>query len=219
MSDSPCPLCNEPSGLFHSFQRKTGGERSFSLCRHCSFVFQNEATLPGAGEERERYELHRNDPDDKGYLNWLEGFVKAAVTPWYTGGRILDYGSGPRPVLSELLSSRGLPVSSYDPYFAPLWPEDGPFSMILLCEVLEHVHNPLNDFRRLCSSAGEGAVLSVMTQFLPSLDAGDFKSWWYKEDPTHIRFFTPESLEMLGEKTGWRLISENSKSIAVFRKK
>ncbi|MDC7241143.1 MAG: class I SAM-dependent methyltransferase [Spirochaetales bacterium] len=216
MSQEICPLCSEPAGPFYEITRKTGGFRSFSHCPSCSFVFQDR--LPEEEEERERYELHRNNPEDKGYINWLESFVKSAVLPWYESGQILDYGSGPRPVLTELLSARGYSVSSYDPYFAPSWPEEGPFSLILLCEVLEHINDPVSDFRRLYDAADEGAVLSVMTQFLPSNSRDDFKGWWYKEDPTHIRFFTPLSLKILGEKSGWELISENKKSLAVFRK-
>lgn len=195
-------------------------ERFFYLCPSCSLVFQTEESLPLPVEERTRYELHINDKEDEGYHNWLSSFIKSSVTPWYHEGRILDFGSGPQPVLSDLLKTKGYPVFSYDPYFAPRWPEENEasFSLILLCEVLEHIHDPVKEFKRLRSIAAEGAILSLKTQFLPSLRSDDFKGWWYKEDTTHIRFFNPESLKVLGEISGWDLMNQDGKSLAVYKK-
>lgn len=215
MADEFCPLCSTGGNYFYQVMEKG---RTFFLCPSCKLVFQSVESLPGADEERSRYELHRNDKEDEGYRNWLGSFIKSSVIPWYKNGDILDFGSGPRPVLTEILESKGYSVFSYDPFFAPLWPEQRAFSLILLCEVLEHIHDPLKEFRRLGAVAADGAVLSLKTQFLPSLNPHDFKGWWYKEDTTHIRFYSPESLKALGENSGWDLMSQDGKSLAIYKK-
>jgi len=184
----------------------------------CSLVFQERSTLPNAEEERTRYTLHRNNEDDDGYLRWLQSFIDLAVTPWYQGGTVLDFGSGPNPVLTGMLRSQGINTYNYDPFFAPEWPLRNDFSLILMCEVLEHIHDPILAFDRLFEGSADKAVLSVKTQFLPSLDKKTFEKWWYKEDPTHIRFYTPRSLQFLGEATGWFLVKHDLSSLAVFMK-
>ena len=212
---SLCPLCSTQADFFYHHSKQG---RSFQLCGNCLLVFQ-EGGLPSSDEERSRYELHNNSPADSGYRKWLESFIRKAVVPYYQTGNILDFGSGPRPVLSEILEQMGYPVSSYDPYFSPCWPGEGPFSLILLCEVLEHVYDPVKAFRRLVSAAAGDARLVVRTEFLPSFRAEDFGTWWYKEDITHVRFYSELSLRTLGEKSGWELEREDGSSQAVFRLK
>lgn len=230
MPQDICPVCSSEADSFYSIGPKhssqSSSERLFCLCPACSLVFQSASTVPEPEEELARYELHQNDIESEGYRKWLASFIRSSVYPWYESGRILDFGSGPRPVLTELLEAEGLPVTSYDPFYAPEWPvtEEGgepgrqAFSLILLCEVLEHVHNPVFEFKRLGSIAAENALLSLKTQFLPAGGSGVFKEWWYKEDSTHIRFFNPESLRVLGEKSGWELIQQDGKSLAVYKK-
>lgn len=215
-----CPVCSSESDHFFLKETKGAGERAFRCCPTCSLVFQTAGTLPSAEEEHARYRLHRNDGEDEGYRNWLESFIEKSVIPWYGGGNILDFGSGPRPVLSDILKARGLPVYSYDPFFAPRLPvpSGGAFSLILLCEVLEHIQDPVTAFRMLFQKAAEGACLSLMTQFLPSHAPSDFRGWWYKEDPTHIRFYSDDSLRALGQASGWTLHRLDGQSRAVYKK-
>ncbi|MDC7235538.1 MAG: class I SAM-dependent methyltransferase [Spirochaetales bacterium] len=183
-------------------------------------MFQTTDTLPASEEEKARYELHQNDDTDEGYVRWLTSFINSSVIPWYKQGSVLDFGSGPQAVLTDLLRDRDYPVYSYDPYFSDRWPEEGePFSLILMCEVLEHVNDPAEVFRRLFSVSAEGAVISLKTAFLPSSgQVGDFKGWWYRQDITHIRFYNPQSLKVLGENSGWKLIRQDGKSLAVYEK-
>ena len=209
---SACPLCGFASKPFYHHKKQN---RSFRICKGCALVFQ-DGELPSAEDERSRYELHNNDPDDPGYRKWLESFVRKAVVPHYESGHILDFGSGPRPVLTEILEEKGYPVFSYDPFFSPRWPEEGPFSLILLCEVLEHIYDPVDAFATLAESAEPGARLVVRTEFLKSTEPGLFSSWWYKEDITHVRFYSPSSLASLGERSGWSLEDHDNSSLAVF---
>lgn len=209
-------MCGEKGASFFNLPRK---HREFHVCSYCTLVYQEKSTLPTREEERDRYEKHNNDPKDEGYRNWLQSFVVSSVLPWYRSGSVLDFGSGPRPVLSEMLSQQGYPVVPYDPYFAASWPLEKEFTLILLCEVLEHINDPVPVFRKLRSLAADDGILSLKTQFLPGPEESQFKGWWYKDDPTHIRFYNPSSLKVLGEKSGWELISGDDKSLGVFQKK
>jgi len=45
-----------------------------------------------------------------------------------------------------------------------------------------------------------GGVLAVMTKILD--DQVDFKSWYYKDDPTHICFFSRNTMNHLAKAWG-----------------
>ncbi|OQY35446.1 MAG: hypothetical protein B6241_00660 [Spirochaetaceae bacterium 4572_59] len=210
-----CPLCSSRSDHFYHNSKQN---RNFYLCPDCSLIFQGRASLPDELEEKARYELHHNSGGDQGYISWLERFISEGMDPWYSGGAVLDFGSGPRPVLTDMLKRKGLDVCSYDKYFSPTWPEGRTFSCILLSEVLEHLVDPLSEFRKIASLSETGAKIILQSAFLQNYDKKCFGSWWYKEDVTHIRFYSASSLQMLGLKSGWNLEYQDGRSLAVFRK-
>ncbi len=174
-------------------------------------------------EEKARYENHHNDPSQEGYRKWLEGFARKAMAFWDGRGTVLDFGSGPRPVLADLLREQGHEVFHYDPFFSSRWPAEGePFHLLLLCEVLEHVTRPVESLKMLGEKSVQGSLLALQSLFLPrEEEAGRseaFARWWYRQDITHIRFYNPASLKVLGEASGWRLVKEDGSSFALFEK-
>ena len=212
---SLCPLCGSRGEHFYYYSRQ---KRDFYLCPLCRLLYQETSSLPDEEEERARYSLHRNSEEDKGYVEWLERFISRAVLPWFRGGSILDFGSGPEPVLSRLLAGQGRDVYSYDKYFSPSWPGDRTFSFVILSEVLEHLADPLKEFRRIASLTEKNGRIVLQTSFLRFFNKEWFGSWWYKEDVTHIRFYSASSLIMLGQQSGWTLEYQDGRSIAVFKK-
>ncbi len=210
-----CPVCRSRGQEFFYLKKKN---RSFRLCTSCHLVFQTGETLPSSGEEQGRYELHRNDGNDQGYTRWLESFLDRGFYPWYKGGNVLDFGSGPEPVLTDLLNNQGIQTVPYDRYFQPLWPEDQSFSMIILSEVLEHLIDPVREFTKIASLCDRGARLVFQTAFRRNSSPQWFGSWWYKEDITHTRFYNAESLMALGEQSGWSLIYQDGRSMGCFQK-
>lgn len=211
---SLCPVC---AGVSDRHYENPKQPRLFRLCRSCRLVFQE--TLPSPEEERSRYALHRNSREDRGYRQWLETFLAKGVLPWDPGGPVLDFGSGPEPVLSEMLRERGREVFSYDKYFAPRRPREERFGLVLLSEVLEHLGDPAEEFRRIAAQTLPGGRLVLQSSFLRSFAPAWFGSWWYKEDTTHIRFFSASSLTALGEASGWTLLYQDGRSLGVFQKK
>jgi hypothetical protein len=61
--------------------------------------------------------------------------------------------------------------------------------------VLEHLSEPMEEVSRLSGMLNNQGYLAIMTQILtPQVD---FSSWYYKNDPSHIGFFTKKSLNFL----------------------
>lgn len=76
--------------------------------------------------------------------------------------------------------------------------------LIYMIHVVEHLENPLSCFRRLSAAARKGALLYLVTPNGRSAGLRIFgESWWHLEDPTHLRFFTPQSICACLRKAGF----------------
>ncbi len=111
----------------------------------------------------------------------------------------LDFGSGPEPVLAKLLGARGYKMQIYDPYYAP---EQGVLAQthhfITCSEVIEHIYAPAQQLASLWGCLAPRGLLGIMTSLVP--DAIDFATWRYKDDPTHVRFYSMRTFEWLAHK-------------------
>ena len=95
-----------------------------------------------------------------------------------------------------MLEEQGHSVELYDKYYTNDHSVfDKEFDFITLTEVLEHLYDPIFELERLTSILKPKGVLAIMTQTLTQ-DV-DFKTWYYKNDPSHIGFFSQKSLEFL----------------------
>lgn len=207
-----CPIC-QSSCAMESDQKN----RIYHICSSCRFTFLDKKFHISSDEEKKRYELHNNDPEDQGYRKWLSAFIDQAVKPYAaSGSMILDYGSGPEPVLASLLREEGYSVQIYDKYFAPQ-EVSGSFAMITSTEVIEHVDDPIALLKKMKSLVIRGGHVSLKTSFRPSGD-GDFFKWWYREDSTHISFFTVASIEKMAEITGFSVRFCDNRSVMVLQK-
>ena len=91
---------------------------------------------------------------------------------------------------SEGLERANLPSESLD--------------LIYMIHVAEHLENPLSCFRKLFAAARKGALLYLVTPNGHSAGLRIFgESWWHLEDPTHLRFFTPQSICACLKKAGF----------------
>lgn len=193
-----CPLCGR-NGL------KTFTTQSdhvlYGQCQYCRYVSRDPSDRMSALDEKKRYLLHHNRPDDPGYVSWLSNFLKFAMDPVPPrNGRILDFGSGPEPVMAEMLRKRGWSVDIEDVFFAPAR-RPGPYALITAVEVFEHLADPKSVLKDLAGRLEPNGRLCISTEFLPAR-RGDFDSWHYRSDATHIGFFTKEGLTAAAEIVG-----------------
>lgn len=209
-----CPICG-----FRGVARVETPRALFHRCGRCLFVFRDPAQRPTEDEAVRRYALHRNSPDDAGYVSFLSSIVDKAVAAAGPGvRRVVDWGSGPVAVGSRLLAARGFSVDSWDPHFnAAREPDTDAYDLALCVEVAEHFFDPAADFSALAARLRPGGVLALHTHFVPAED-GVFKSWWYKEDPTHVSFYSPAALERLARVSGLAVLAFESDRLAFFRR-
>lgn len=186
-------------------------------CKDCDFIFSSK--LPTIKQEQKQYSHHNNSLENSGYVEMFEKFIDTAITPYTNiSEQILDYGSGPEPVLSYLLNKRGFNVQIYDPIYAKDESfKDKKFSTIVSTEVFEHLHSPHETIKELVEQLDDGAILSFQTMFHPE-DNEKFLNWWYRRDPTHVGFFSHKTVEKMQDIFKLTLLKIDDKNIAVFRK-
>lgn len=207
-----CPVCGcEEVAHFQTVQG-----RSYYRCSRCRATFLSHDQLPTPEQERERYDQHRNDPEDPGYRDFLRRLARPLIKKLPEGAEGLDFGSGPGPALARILSETGYRVACYDPFYAP---EPSPlkrqYDFITATEVLEHLHSPAKTLTLLDQLLRPGGYLGVMTEFLT--DDSRFAGWYYRQDATHVVFYCEKTLETIATDMGWE-IEIPRKNVAIYRK-
>ncbi len=193
-----CPVCR--AGPAEAFPVPGGG--GYWLCRGCEAVFLDSARHPRREEERKRYLLHENDPDDPGYRAFLWRLAGPLLERLAPGREGLDYGCGPGPALARILEEAGHRVRLYDPFFHPDHSAlERRYDFIACSETAEHFHRPAEEFERLDGMLRPGGWLAVMTCFRP--EDRDFAGWHYRLDPTHVVFYREETFRRLAGRFGW----------------
>mgnify|MGYP000075434650 CR=1 FL=1 len=76
----------------------------------------------------------------------------------------------------------------------------GEYDFITATEVVEHLHRPAFELERLWSLLRPGGWLGIMTSRHDS--AQDFLTWHYRNDPSHVIFFSERTFGWLGDE--WR---------------
>lgn len=169
-------------------------------------------------QEKRRYSLHQNSHEDKGYVSMFERFIKVAVTPFRSGLiKGLDFGCGPAPVLADLISDMGIAMDVYDPYFFSDFDFHGKkYDLITSTEVFEHIRRPDSVISFLKTLLNRDGLLSIMTLFHGNCD---FKTWWYRQDRTHICFYSPRTCDWIARRFSMKIVYTNYKDICVWQNK
>ncbi|MDD4915240.1 MAG: class I SAM-dependent methyltransferase [Methylococcales bacterium] len=151
-----------------------------------------------ASQEKAIYNLHQNHDADPGYRRFLSRLIAPLLPLLAPGCRGLDFGCGPGPVLADMLRQAGHDMALYDPFYAD-FPKNlhKQYAFITCSEVVEHFRRPAAEFARLFSLLSLDGHLAIMTKRL--LNAEAFSRWHYKQDQTHIAFYSEASLQWLAE--------------------
>ncbi len=191
-------------------------QAAYLRCTRCDLVRLDPDRWLSPEAERDYYDTHENSPDDPGYRAFLNRLAEPLVRRLRPGARGLDYGSGPGPALPVMLEERGFPTRLYDPCFAPdVSVLRDCYDFVTCTETAEHFHAPGREFRRLDGLLKPRGLLGLMTGI--RLPHHDFRTWHYVRDPTHVSFYSPQTLEWIAGHHGWEL-ELPAKDVAIFRK-
>lgn len=211
-----CKICNGPAReLIHPTT-----DQRFYRCGQCDFVFKSEAHLLSAADELREYDLHTNSIEDYSYVEYFKRFVEAAVVGYATIGRKgLDFGSGPSPVLAQILErDYGYDMDIYDLFYATEKVyQNRCYDLITSTEVVEHLADPLAFFKFARDHLREDGLLAVMTRFHPEEDEAILKSH-YLRDMTHISFFSLKTMETVAALNNLEIVYTDHKRYITFRK-
>ena len=190
--------------------------RIFHFCKYCCFISLDPLFYLSPEQEKARYNMHNNTVQSDGYKKWLLSFINTAVKPFVEkGGSILDFGSGPTAVLGDLLILEGYSVDLYDKFFHDS-EYYGSYDMITSTEVFEHISEPVSVLKQLKKSLKKNGYLSIKTAFHPE-EEEEFLTWWYKEDKTHISFFSKETFLYISSLLDMSIHFCDYSSIIIFR--
>jgi 2-polyprenyl-3-methyl-5-hydroxy-6-metoxy-1,4-benzoquinol methylase len=199
-----CPLCAEPGAALPFY---SDAKRSYIRCGSCGLIGVLPSHYLSLQDERAEYDKHQNNPDDDGYRNFLNRLCAPLLQRLAPHSKGLDFGSGPGPVLSLMLAEAGCKMDIYDPHYAANGEVLGGrhrYDFITATEVVEHLRNPLMELERLWVLLKPGGWLGLMTKL--ALDKEAFSQWHYIHDPTHICFFSKQTMRYLAKKWGTEYI-------------
>ena len=189
-----CPLCNNKAKAFYTI---------YYRCSKCDGIFKDSSHLLEKSLERNHYENHENNIEDTHYQKFVSPITKTIQKDFPKNSHGLDFGSGKAPVIAHICKQNGYAMEFYDIYFYPdLNPLQKQYDFIAASEVIEHFYNPKIEFTLLQSLLKPKGSLYLMTEIYD--DSIDFSSWYYKNDPTHVFFYTKKTVAWICQNYGFK---------------
>jgi len=147
-------------------------------------------------KEKARYDMHQNKLDNEGYRKFLSRILPPLLPRINNSDKGLDYGSGPVPVLSQILTGIGYDTAHYDPFYRPD-PSllERQYDFVTCTEVVEHFRDPKAEWQSLIKLVKKEGWLAVMTQLTD--EEMNFGTWHYKDDATHICFYADRTFNWI----------------------
>jgi hypothetical protein len=177
-------------------------------------VFRDPATFISSEAEKARYLTHNNDVEDERYQEFVSPITSSVMKNVSPGSLGLDYGAGTGPVIAKMLEDEGYRINLYDPFFHPdKTVLAHTYDFVVCCEVIEHFHKPLEEFRLLKQFLRPTGRLYCMTDLL--VERRDFDKWYYKDDPTHVIFYSEENLKWITNEVGFSDLQINERLIVL----
>ena len=92
-------------------------------------------------------------------------------------------------------------MSVYDPYYFPdTHCLSQRYDVVTCTEVVEHFYQPKRSLETLFSQVKPGGMLVVMTKLV--ISPQKFPQWHYKNDPTHVSFFSEQTFRFIAHQYG-----------------
>jgi hypothetical protein len=180
----------------HYFEDK---RRAYLQCQQCELVFVKPEQRLEAKEEKAHYDLHENDPNDAGYRRFLSRIADPLTDKISSNSQGLDFGCGPGPTLSIMLEEAGHTMELYDIYYHPETSVlEKTYDFMTATEVIEHLYHPDKVWQQWLNLVKPKGWIGLMTKLVIDVDA--FAGWHYKNDPTHVVFFSRQTFQFLAER-------------------
>ncbi len=181
-------------------------------CNSCNFIFKDRNDCLSESEEKSRYDMHKNFDDS--YIAFF-GELISIINTYISSGNGLDFGSGPYPMLYNLLSIK-YKMNKFDKYYDNnIGYKKYKYDFITMTEVIEHLSDPILILKELVSLLKNDGLLFIMTEFS---DDKEFVNWWYHRDATHISFFSFKTFKYISKELELDFVYSNKKNIVVLRK-
>ncbi len=208
-----CPLCCA-TAINKTYHKDT--RRRFYACEICQLVFVPPEDFLSVEAEKSAYDHHQNSPEDQAYRRFLNRLFKPMQQELRPGSHGLDFGAGPGPTLSVMFEEVGHTVALYDFFYA----NDRSvlrqrYDFITASEVVEHLHHPQKELDDLWDILQPSGILGIMTKRVYDQEA--FRTWHYKNDLTHVCFFSDATFTWLAKKWNAELTIAD-KDVVLFKK-
>ncbi|QTH64847.1 class I SAM-dependent methyltransferase [Psychrosphaera ytuae] len=218
-----CILCESTAvSAYHSDKR-----RDYFKCSMCHLVFVPLHQHLSCDDEKAEYDKHENNVSDVGYLRFLSrvgkpllaalgklekaeefGSVsndKLLIKPAHKSNANLsglDFGCGPGPALATELNRLGIDTDVYDIYYYPNSDKlNKKYDFVTCTEVVEHFNQPKASLPILLQLIKPGGIIAIMTKLV--IDQDRFAHWHYKNDQTHVSFYSKETFEWIAQQFGF----------------
>ena len=236
-----CPFCkSEKTKIAFFLKDHSVSKETFSLfdCNDCGLRFTNpipDASAIGKYYQSEDYISHSNTK--KGIVNTLyhaaRDFMIQQKINWIksftTNKKLMDIGCGTGHFLNALkqkgfevkgvevddgarnfaITEFGLQVVTPDVFLSET-PADN-VGVITLWHVLEHIHQPVDFFRKINESLTQDGILMIAVPNFTSADASYYGDFWAAYDvPRHLWHFSPAFIEKWVKSQGFKLIAKKS---------
>lgn len=188
----------------------------FYECTLCKALVKDDQHYLSASEEKAQYITHNNDVKDVRFQNFTSPITNYVLANFSSKDKGLDFGSGTGPVISYMLNQSNYNIVQYDPFFAPqINLLENKYDYIVSCEVFEHFYKPKQEINRLISLLNANGTLLIKTVLFT--DSVYFKTWYYRNDPTHVFIYRKETIEFIAKE--WNLeLDVLSDKLIVFKK-
>ena len=98
-----------------------------------------------------------------------------------------------------MLEEAGHTMALYDIYYHPdATALEKTYDFMTATEVIEHLYHPDQIWQQWLNLVKPGGWIGLMTKLVIDVDA--FAGWHYKNDPTHVVFFSRQTFQFLAER-------------------